>query len=151
MSVCCSPELYFVKVDVKACFDTIKQDKLLGLVEEILSDVSAELATQLLSSYWHSRLIDRRSTTFKSTRKLSHILGRQRDNSNDKLVEMVSFSFRSVMRLWLIDTVITADDLGSFKELAMQLAEDLHDVVLTDQVSLSLSGPPVNIADCFVS
>jgi len=50
MSVCCSPELYFVKVDVKACFDTIKQDKLLGLVEEILSDVSFELATQLLSS-----------------------------------------------------------------------------------------------------
>jgi len=40
MSVCCSPELYFVKVDVKACFDTIKQDKLLGLVEEILSDVT---------------------------------------------------------------------------------------------------------------
>ena len=31
-----------------------------------------------------------------------------------------------------------ADDLGSFKELAMQLAEDLHDVVLTDQVGLSL-------------
>jgi len=29
-----SPELYFVKVDVKACFDTIKQDKLLELVEE---------------------------------------------------------------------------------------------------------------------
>jgi len=32
-----------------------------------------------------------------------------------------------------------ADDLGSFKELAMQLAEDLHDVVLTDQVSVSSS------------
>ena len=49
------------------------------------------------------------------------------------------FPFRSVMRLWLIDCVTTTDDLGSFKELAMQLAEDLHDVLLTDQVRLSLS------------
>ena len=34
------PELYFVKVDVKSCFDTIKQDKLLALVEDILSEVN---------------------------------------------------------------------------------------------------------------
>lgn len=31
------PKLYFVKVDVKACFDTIKQDKLLEIVEQLFS------------------------------------------------------------------------------------------------------------------
>ncbi|GAA5971226.1 hypothetical protein JCM11641_004195 [Rhodosporidiobolus odoratus] len=32
------PQLYFVKVDVRACYDTIQQDKLLGIVEEVLSE-----------------------------------------------------------------------------------------------------------------
>lgn len=34
------PKLYFVKVDVRACFDTIKQDKLLEIVDAILREVS---------------------------------------------------------------------------------------------------------------
>lgn len=41
------PELYFVKVDVKSCFDTIKQDKLLALVEDILSEVCSRLSTSM--------------------------------------------------------------------------------------------------------
>ncbi|KAL0953283.1 hypothetical protein HGRIS_004533 [Hohenbuehelia grisea] len=32
------PKLYFVKVDVQACFDTIEQDKLLNILYELLSD-----------------------------------------------------------------------------------------------------------------
>ncbi|GAA6017946.1 hypothetical protein JCM10207_002715 [Rhodosporidiobolus poonsookiae] len=32
------PRLYFVKVDVQACYDTIQQDKLLQIVEEVLSE-----------------------------------------------------------------------------------------------------------------
>ncbi|KAK4702528.1 telomerase reverse transcriptase, partial [Phenoliferia sp. Uapishka_3] len=32
------PKLYFVKVDVKACFDTIKQDKLLHIIETVLKE-----------------------------------------------------------------------------------------------------------------
>lgn len=35
------PKLYFVKVDVRACFDTIQQDKLLEIVEEILTEVGS--------------------------------------------------------------------------------------------------------------
>ncbi|GAA5841755.1 hypothetical protein JCM5353_007420 [Sporobolomyces roseus] len=87
------PELYFVKVDVKACFDTIKQDKLLELVEEILSD------------------------TLYYIQKYSQV------------VSYAGKTARQFKRQACGD-----DDLGSFKELAMQLAEDLHDVVLTDQV-----------------
>jgi hypothetical protein len=33
------PPLYFVKVDIKAAFDTIKQDKMLKIVEELLDKV----------------------------------------------------------------------------------------------------------------
>ena len=33
------PKLYFVKVDVQACFDTIEQTKLLGILRDLLSEV----------------------------------------------------------------------------------------------------------------
>jgi hypothetical protein len=34
-----SPKLYFVKVDVQACFDTIEQSKLLQILRDVLSGV----------------------------------------------------------------------------------------------------------------
>jgi len=34
------PRLYFVKADVQACFDTIEQAKLLGILRELISEVS---------------------------------------------------------------------------------------------------------------
>lgn len=34
------PQLYFVKADVKACFDTINQEKLLRLLQKMLDSVS---------------------------------------------------------------------------------------------------------------
>lgn len=33
------PKLYFVKVDVRAAYDTIKQDKLLQIVDALLTEV----------------------------------------------------------------------------------------------------------------
>lgn len=33
------PKLYFVKVDVRACFDTIEQTKLLEILREVISEV----------------------------------------------------------------------------------------------------------------
>lgn len=33
------PKLYFVKVDVQACFDTIEQDKLLEILRDLISEV----------------------------------------------------------------------------------------------------------------
>jgi len=35
-----SPKLYFVKMDIKAAFDTIKQDKMLEVVSSLLDQVS---------------------------------------------------------------------------------------------------------------
>ena len=34
------PKLYFVKMDIKAAFDTIKQDKMLEVVSSLLDQVS---------------------------------------------------------------------------------------------------------------
>ncbi|GAA5952834.1 hypothetical protein JCM3765_002979 [Sporobolomyces pararoseus] len=90
------PELYFVKVDVKSCFDTIKQDKLLALVEVILSETLYYIQN-------YSQVV---AYSGKSSRQ-----------------------FKS--------QACGDDDLGSFKELAMRLAENLHDVVLADQVRCS--------------
>lgn len=36
---CSRSKLYFVKVDVKACFDTIEQGKLLSILKEIITEV----------------------------------------------------------------------------------------------------------------
>jgi hypothetical protein len=36
----CRPKFYFVKVDVRGCFDTIEQDKLLDILADILLEVS---------------------------------------------------------------------------------------------------------------
>ena len=35
----CRPKLYFVKLDVQACFDTIEQTKLLGILRDLISEV----------------------------------------------------------------------------------------------------------------
>lgn len=40
-----SPKLYFVKVDVRAAYDTIQQDKLLQIVEAVLEEVSPSRST----------------------------------------------------------------------------------------------------------
>ena len=34
------PKLYFVKLDVQACFDTIEQTKLLEILRELISEVT---------------------------------------------------------------------------------------------------------------
>jgi hypothetical protein len=34
------PKLYFVKVDVQACFDSIEQGKLLEIIRRIIKEVS---------------------------------------------------------------------------------------------------------------
>ena len=39
-----SPKLYFVKVDVKSAFDSIKLDKLFEVLDEVLSTVSNHLS-----------------------------------------------------------------------------------------------------------
>ena len=33
------PKLYFVKLDVQACFDTIEQPKLLEILQDLISEV----------------------------------------------------------------------------------------------------------------
>ena len=38
ISVVYRPKLYFVKLDIQACFDTINQDRLLQILESILQD-----------------------------------------------------------------------------------------------------------------
>ena len=40
------PKLYFVKVDVKACFDSIEQEKLLSILKDIISEVCAQICVQ---------------------------------------------------------------------------------------------------------
>jgi hypothetical protein len=44
------PKLYFVKVDVQACFDTIEQSKLLQILRDILSSVCHEHLLDLVYS-----------------------------------------------------------------------------------------------------
>lgn len=41
-----SPKLYFVKVDVRAAYDTIQQDKLLQIVEAVLEEVTPLRSTR---------------------------------------------------------------------------------------------------------
>lgn len=38
------PPMYFVKLDIKACFDTIPQEKLLNLIEELVSEESYRIS-----------------------------------------------------------------------------------------------------------
>ena len=42
------PKLYFVKVDVQACFDTIEQTKLLGILRDLLSEVCMHVSAPVL-------------------------------------------------------------------------------------------------------
>jgi telomerase reverse transcriptase len=46
-----SPKLYFVKVDVRTCFDSIEQKKLLEILQRILSEVSSIPSAHILGSH----------------------------------------------------------------------------------------------------
>ena len=63
----CSPKLYFVKLDVQACFDTIEQTKLLSILRELISKVCSVLATASgdANKIWH-----RTPTLFSDMEKL---------------------------------------------------------------------------------
>ncbi|GAA5865197.1 hypothetical protein JCM1840_003940 [Sporobolomyces johnsonii] len=87
------PKLYFVKVDVRACYDTIKQAKLLGIVDDVLSE----------TVYWIQ-----------------------------KYAQVIPFSGKSARQFKR--KACSDDDLGMFRDLAEKLAEDLHNVVISDQV-----------------
>ncbi|KAF7530544.1 hypothetical protein PCG10_000053 [Penicillium crustosum] len=41
------PQMYFVKLDIKACFDTIPQKKLLDLIEELVSEESYRISKHI--------------------------------------------------------------------------------------------------------
>ncbi|KAK4334926.1 Telomerase reverse transcriptase [Rhodotorula toruloides] len=88
------PKLYFVKVDVRAAYDTIQQDKLLQIVEAVLTE----------TMYWVQKYS-----------QVTPINGRP---------------FKSFKR-----EACTDGDLGTFEELASKLAQELHNVVLSDQVT----------------
>ncbi|BGP32724.1 Telomerase reverse transcriptase [Rhodotorula toruloides] len=90
------PQLYFVKVDVRAAYDTIQQDKLLQIVEAVLTE----------TMYWVQKYS-----------QVTAINGRP---------------FKSFKR-----EACTDGGLGTFEELASKLAQELHNVVLSDQVAYS--------------
>ena len=46
-----SPQLYFVKVDVQACFDTIEQSKLLKILKALISEVCFNIILTLHLQY----------------------------------------------------------------------------------------------------
>ncbi|BGP08731.1 Telomerase reverse transcriptase [Rhodotorula toruloides] len=90
------PKFYLVKVDVRAAYDTIQQDKLLQIVEAVLTE----------TLYWVQKYS-----------QVTPINGRP---------------FKSFKR-----EACTDGDLGTFEELASKLAQELHNVVLSDQVTYS--------------
>ncbi|CEQ41347.1 SPOSA6832_03072 [Sporobolomyces salmonicolor] len=105
------PKLYFVKVDVRACYDTIKQAKLLGIVDDVLSEASSSSAHTL-----------HRARLTGPTRNTDRLL-------DPEVMQYAGKSARQFKRKACSD-----DDLGMFRDLAENLAEDLHNVVISDQV-----------------
>jgi hypothetical protein len=63
------PKLYFVKVDVRAAYDTIQQDKLLQIVEAVLEEVSSLRATWERAKVSSHSLNHRLCTGSRGTRK----------------------------------------------------------------------------------
>ncbi|BGP40727.1 Telomerase reverse transcriptase [Rhodotorula kratochvilovae] len=87
------PKLYFVKVDVRAAYDTIQQDKLLEIVEGVLTE----------TLYWIQKYA-----------QVSPLAGR------------ATKAFKRA--------ACTDGEYGAFTDLAQKLAQELHNVVLSDQV-----------------
>ena len=65
-------KLYFVKADVQACFDTIEQAKLLGILKSLISEVRAPVVgiITLVSLKGITFLYHRKLTWFKNMAKL---------------------------------------------------------------------------------
>ncbi|BGP56240.1 hypothetical protein JCM8202_005757 [Rhodotorula sphaerocarpa] len=93
------PELYFVKVDVRACYDTIQQDKLLDIVEDVLEE----------TVYWIQRYT--------------------------QISPLAGMSLKSFKRV-----ACTDGELGMFEELAIKLAQDVHNIVISDSVAYTNVG-----------
>lgn len=94
------PKLYFVKVDAQACYDTIKQDKLLEIVEDILEEVRHILKRETMTY----KPCCRTSIGFNDTSRSRPCLQNQPDNSSAKHVRTVSddsIPFGSRRRNWI--------------------------------------------------
>ncbi|KAG0659712.1 hypothetical protein C6P46_005071 [Rhodotorula mucilaginosa] len=93
------PKLYFVKVDVRAAYDTIQQDKLLQIVEAVLEE----------TMYWIQRY--------------------------SQVSPVAGSSLKSFKRV-----ACTDGELGLFEDLAIKLAQDVHNIILSDSVAYTNVG-----------
>jgi telomerase reverse transcriptase len=67
--------LYFVKVDVQACFDTIEQTKLLEILRELISEVMKGLSSgrTLLHYLQDTYMLRRYGQVFPAANKMKKI------------------------------------------------------------------------------
>ena len=77
------PKLYFVKLDVRACFDTIEQGLLLEIIQRIIEEVRI---TMVMTAFTH---FTRTTTYYNATLKYIHRSGGYKNASLDTLFPKV--------------------------------------------------------------
>jgi len=118
--------MYFVKLDVRACFDTIDQTKLLQIMRDALSEVSftstgvspcfltlsqGRVYHQTIRHHWHRH------------REVQETLAQE------------SLHIRWGWSVWsFVESDPPTDDLDDFVPYAIELANTLKSTILVDQI-----------------
>jgi len=118
--------MYFVKLDVRACFDTIDQTKLLQIMRDALSDVS-----------FTSTGLPPCSLTLSQGRVYHQTIRRHRHRHRE-VQETLAQEGLLIRSEWLIRSFTESDppsdDLEDFVPYAIELASTLKSTVLVDQI-----------------
>ena len=105
----CRPKLYFVKLDVQACFDTIEQSKLLQILKDLITEVRSQIASR-----------KRRWYCFKDAYCIQRY-------------GQVSAVAGKIQRKY-VKKACPQDEQPHFLEYAAELAHVLRNIIFVDQV-----------------
>lgn len=129
------PKLYFVKLDVQACFDTIDQTKLLQILRLIISEVHSFVFS--LSSLLMKHFLSRIHFWCKNMVKSALVLDVSSDDILRKPFQKVSLSLQAAVK-WVSEALPFADDHPHFLRYATDLANALRNTIFVDQVPITL-------------
>lgn len=136
-------KLYFVKLDVRACFDTIQQDKLLEIINSLLTEVRLLFLSrhvyQLITEGRPFALCQGRICCPKVCEDRGILGWRQSEKRvptkgvSQRFVILISGLLRT-RRLGNLDNTSGLDEHPNFVEMVSEMSKVLRDVIFSDQV-----------------
>ncbi|CCM03069.1 uncharacterized protein FIBRA_05189 [Fibroporia radiculosa] len=134
------PKLYFVKVDVQACFDTIEQTKLLGIIREIISELNLgneddhphflDTAAKLAGCLRHTVFVDQVVYHFSTKEEIIELL---EEHITENIVKIGHNYYRQTVGIpqgSVLSAILCSFFYGDLERKVFKFTDDLQCLLL---------------------